>query len=45
MLCEHHPYRDLGSEHFEQRDKQQVAKRLLKRLGDLGYQVEVKAAA
>jgi transposase len=45
MLRDHRPYRDLGSDHFDQRDKRQVAKRLLKRLGDLGYQVEVKAAA
>lgn len=33
------------ADHFDQRDKQKVAKRLLKRLGDLGYEVEVKAAA
>lgn len=45
MLRDNHPYRDLGSDHFDQRDKQKVAKRLLKRLGDLGYEVEVKAAA
>jgi len=45
MLRDNRPYRDLGSDHFDQRDKRQVAKRLLKRLGDLGYEVEVKAAA
>jgi len=45
MLRDHRPYRDLGSDHFDQRDKQKVAKRLLKRLGDLGFEVEVKAAA
>jgi hypothetical protein len=41
MLRDYHPYRDLGSDHFDQRDKRQVAKHLLKRLGDLGYTVEV----
>jgi transposase len=45
MLRDNHPYRDLGADHFDRRDKQQVAKRLLKRLGDLGYAVEVKMAA
>lgn len=45
MLRDHRPYRDLGAAHFDQRDKRQVAKRLIKRLGDLGYAVEVKAAA
>jgi transposase len=38
---EHH---DLGSHHFEQRDKEQLAKRLLQRLRDLGVAVEVKVA-
>jgi hypothetical protein len=37
-------YHDLGSHHFEQRDKEQLAKRLLQRLRDLGAAVEVKAA-
>lgn len=37
-------YHDLASRHFEQRDKQQLTKRLLQRLRDLGVAVEVKAA-
>ena len=37
-------YHDLGAHHFEQRDKQQLAKRLIQRLRDLGVAVEVKAA-
>jgi transposase len=37
-------YKDLGSNHFDQRDKNRVTKRLLKRLADLGVEVEVKAA-
>ena len=39
------PYRDLGADHFDQRAKHEVARRLIKRLGHLGYSVEVKAAA
>lgn len=42
------PYRDRGGDHFDQRDKRQVANRLLKRIGALGalsYDVEIKAAA
>jgi hypothetical protein len=34
----------LGAHHFEQRDEQQLAKRLIQRLRDLGVAVEVKAA-
>lgn len=39
------PYRDLGADHFDRRDKRQTANRLVKRLGALGYTVEIKAAA
>jgi transposase len=45
MLRNNLPYRDLGADHFDRRDARHVAKRLIKRLGDLGYTVEVKAAA
>lgn len=38
-------YHDLGSLHFDRRDKAQTARRLLRRLGDLGYDVEIKAHA
>jgi transposase len=44
MLRDGGEYHDLGSRHFEQRDKEQLAKRLLQRLRDLGVAVEVKAA-
>ena len=37
-------YKDLGPGHFDQRDRQRVTKRLLRRLADLGVEVEVKAA-
>lgn len=38
-------YEDLGPGHFDQRDRQRTANRLIKRLADLGVQVEVKQAA
>ena len=44
MLRDGAEYHDLGPHHFEQRDKEQLAKRLLQRLRDLGVAVEVKAA-
>jgi transposase len=44
MLRDGVEYHDLGAHHFEQRDKHQLAKRLIQRLRDLGVAVEVKAA-
>ena len=44
MLRDGVEYHDLGAQHFEQRDKEQLTKRLLQRLRDLGVAVEVKAA-
>ena len=44
MLRDGAEYHDLGPQHFAQRDKEQVTKRLLQRLRDLGVVVEVKAA-
>jgi transposase len=44
MLRDGVEYHDLGARHFEQRDKEQLTKRLLQRLRDLGVAVEVKAA-
>ena len=38
-------YQDLGADHFERRDKAQIAKRLVRRLEDLGLVVEVRPAA
>lgn len=45
MLLDGSPYRDLGANYFDQRDKRRVATRLVKRLGELGYSVEIKGAA
>jgi transposase len=36
------PYKDLGAEHFNRRDKVHVAKRLVRRLEDLGFAVEAR---
>jgi transposase len=44
MLRDGVEYHDLGSQHLAHRDKDQVAKRLIQRLRDLGVVVEVKAA-
>jgi transposase len=44
MLRDGVEYHDLGTHHFEQRDQEQLAKRLIQRLRDLGVAVEVKAA-
>lgn len=38
-------YQDLGPNHFDRRDKDKIAKRLIQRLEDLGLKVEVKAAS
>jgi transposase len=39
------PYRELGADHFERRRKDQLTRRLIRRLEDLGLCVEVKPAA
>jgi transposase len=44
MLRDGVEYHDVGSHYFAQHDKEQIAKRLLRRLRDLGLNVEVKAA-
>ena len=44
MLRDGVEYHDLGHQHFAQRDKDQIAKRLLQRLRDLGVNVEIAAA-
>jgi transposase len=44
MLRDGVEYHDLGSHYFDQRDKEQLTKRLIQRLRDLGVAVEVKAA-
>jgi transposase len=44
MLRDGVEYHDLGDQYFIHRDKEQIAKRLLQRLRNLGVNVEVKAA-
>lgn len=44
MLRDGVEYHDLGHQYFARRDKDQIAKRLLQRLHDLGVNVEVKVA-
>lgn len=45
MLRDGTVYHDLGAEHFKREDRGRTAKRLVKRLKDLGFQVEVRDAA
>ncbi len=45
MLRDGVAYRDLRGDYFDQRDKSKLAKRLIRRLSDLGIQVEIKTAA
>ena len=45
MLKDGADYRDLGPDHFDRRDKSKLAKRLVRRLEDLGLTVEVRPAA
>ena len=44
MLRDGVDYRDLGADHFDRRDKAKLAKRLVARLHDLGFTVELRAA-
>lgn len=44
MLRDGVEYHDLGGRYYTQRDKEETAKRLLRRLRDLGIEVAVKAA-
>jgi transposase len=39
------PYRDLGPDHFDRLDGGKLLKRLVRKIGDLGYDVELKRAA
>lgn len=39
------PYRELTGSYFDARDRAKLAKRLIRRLSDLGVQVEVRSAA
>jgi len=44
MLKDDVEYRDLGADHFDRRDKAKLANRLIQRLHELGFAVEVRAA-
>ena len=45
MLKDGTMYKDLGRNHFDRRSTDQQKKRLVKRLADLGYAVEIKPLA
>jgi transposase len=45
MLRDGVEYRDLGHDHFDRMNKAKTADRLVRRLNDLGYQVDLKAAS
>jgi transposase len=45
MLRDGEPYRDLGAEHFNRHDRERAASRLIRRIRDLGYDVEMRPAA
>lgn len=45
MLRRQEPYADLSPAHFDSRQRDRVARRLIRRLEDLGLQVELKPAA
>ena len=45
MLRDGVEFHDLGADYFAHHDKHQIAKRLLRRLHDLGVEVEVKSIA
>jgi alpha-D-ribose 1-methylphosphonate 5-phosphate C-P lyase len=38
-------YKDLGNNYFDERNKETVRRRMVKRLEQLGYQVELKPAS
>ena len=44
MLRDEKDYHDLGGRYLEDRDKHRVTQQLLRRLHNLGVEVEVKAA-
>jgi transposase len=45
MLQRQEPYADLGPAHFDNRQRNQAARRLIRRLEDLGFRVEIESAA
>jgi transposase len=45
VLSRREPYKDLGANYFDERDRQAVQRRLIRRLEQLGYQVTVQLGA
>lgn len=45
MLLSGQPFRDLGATYFDEHDREHVRRRLVKRLQDLGYAVDLAPAA
>ncbi len=45
VLLRREPYRDLGADHFDRHDPAKLAKRLVRRLNDLGFEVDIRNAA
>jgi len=45
MLRDHVPYRELGPDYLQQRDKDKLAERLIRKLQRLGVEVEVRPTA
>lgn len=45
MLRDDVPYKDLGPDYFDTQDKTKTTKRLVRRLQELGYEVDLKDAA
>jgi hypothetical protein len=45
MLCRDVAWRDLGGDYFDRHQHQRLARRLVHRLTQLGYQVEIRDAA
>jgi len=45
LLSQQTSYEELGSNYFDERDRQNMEKRLVRRLEKLGYQVELQPVA
>jgi Fe-S oxidoreductase len=41
LIKNREPYRELGADYFDNRRPEAIAKRLVKRLENLGYQVDI----
>jgi hypothetical protein len=42
LLIDEHPFEDLGEAYFDQRQRQQISRRLKQRLERLGYRVQLE---